>query len=85
MLVNGADDVQDSYAGKLAYLAQFTYSYDGELTLKEYLTLATLMKFSSNVSHMVERVEQILCEVMMRFMLHNFKIGKMSQNSAFIF
>ena len=78
LLVNGADNVQDSYAGKLGYLAQLACSYDGELTLKEYLTLATLMRLSSDVSRVVERVEQILCEVIMRTVLHNFNIGQKS-------
>ena len=55
--------MRESYGGKLSYLSQLTPSYDGELTVKEYLTLAALMRLPGNISHTVERVEQIICEV----------------------
>ena len=65
MFVNDVEGekIRESYGGKLGYLSQLTPSYDGELTVKEYLTLAALMRIPGNISHTVERVEQIICEV----------------------
>ena len=57
------EKIPESYGGKLGYLSHFTTSYDGQLTVREYLTLAALMRIPGNISRTVERVEQIICEV----------------------
>ena len=68
MYVNGVrqENVQETFVTSVIYLSQFTLPYYGERTLREYLTLAALMRISGNASYIFQRVEQLISEECIR-------------------
>ncbi|CAB3991959.1 ABC transporter G family member 2, partial [Paramuricea clavata] len=58
----GHDEIHNSYSKKTVFLSQFMLRYDGEVTVRQYLFLAALMKMPRNTKNMAkfERVEQII-------------------------
>ena len=65
--VNGTGQVEihNSYTKKNVFLSQFMLRHDGEVTVRQYLLLAALMKMPRNTKNMAkfERVEQIISMV----------------------
>ena len=65
--VNGTGQVEihNSYTKKTVFLSQFMLRHDGEVTVRQYLLLAALMKMPRNTKNMAkfERVEQIISMV----------------------
>ncbi|KAL9959064.1 hypothetical protein ACROYT_G036145 [Oculina patagonica] len=67
LFVNGVGqhEIQNSYASRTSFLSKFTALYYGDVTVRQYLLLAALMRMPSSMNNLarVERVEQIILEM----------------------
>ena len=61
----GQEEIHNSYTNRTVFLSQFMVPYYGEVTVRQYLLLAALMRMPRNTKNMAKfkRVERIISEV----------------------